>query len=279
MQANLWLIKPRLFDCARAKIARDYRLNEPATPEDLSEQVLQSLDQRAFENPLDREYDNNEIFRAVVRALGSNNRSWRSFLVNHDEIEQLLFGYRVEKVRQHPPNLLDLARLLPGQTGRADARAILHWMNRLAETRNYYAAIVRAAAEIQNRFKDRDGHFMPFHNLFLCIVAHFTNDRMQSRKWPGMGFALGSEFLRNLHWNGFKPDRHIKRLLSHWTKDQIDVHQATERLQFVIGRKDRALLDNLSSSLIGMEITPKYYKANLSQVDNLIWLLGAYVEK
>jgi len=22
-------------------------------------------------------------------------------------------------------------------------------------------------------------------------------------------FSLGSEFLRNLHWNGFKPDRHI----------------------------------------------------------------------
>jgi hypothetical protein len=89
-----------------------------------------------------------------------------------------------------------------------------------------------------------------------------------------MGFVLGSEILRNLHWNGFKPDRHIKRLLSRWTDNQIDVAASVGRLQRIIGRKDRALSDNLKWSLIGMEITPDDQKMNFL---NLIISFGCLV--
>jgi hypothetical protein len=282
MRANLQLIKERLFDCAGEKIARDYQLDVPATAEELSQQLLQLIDQQAWENPLNQKYDNSVIFRAVVRTLGSNSRKWTTCLTNELQIRQILCGFRVEEVDRNPPNCFELARLLSGQTATADACAILNWAHRLSETQNYYASVVQASSEIQRRVsKEHQDPYMPSHKLFLSVVAHFTDAsfRSRSRKWPGMGFVLGSEFLRNLHWNGFKPDRHIKRLLQRWTKDQINVDQTMEQLQCIIGRRDGALSENLRWSLIGMEITPEDHRANFSQFDNLIWLLGAYVEK
>jgi len=281
MQANLQLIKQRLFDCAREGIARDYQFNVPATPEELSQQVLQSLDQKACANPLDQKYDNNAIFRAVVRTLGSNSRKWTTFRSNEQKIQQILSDFRVEGVERNPPNCFDLARLLPDQTATADACAILNWAHLLSENQNYYATVVEASDRLQHRFNEREGQYIPSHKLFLCVVAHFTDSShgAQARKWPGMGFVLGSEFLRNLHWNGFKPDRHIKRLLNRWTNDQINVQQAMEHLRHVIGHRDSALSDNLRWSLTGMEITPDDHRANFSQFDNLLWLLGAYVER
>jgi hypothetical protein len=236
--------------------------------------VLQSMEQQAWQNPLEQKYDNDAVFRAVVRTLGSNSRQWSAFLSNEPQIAHILSDFRLEEVRRNPPDGFELARLLPGLTATADARGILNWAHRLADNHDYYASVVSAAIEMQHRFEE-----MPSQELFLCVVAHFTDHRHQSRKWPGMGFALGCELLRNLHWNGFKPDRHIKRLLKRWTKDQINVQEAMERLRGVIGRMDGTLSDNLKWSLIGMEITPDDHRTNLSQFDNLVWLLGAYVEK
>jgi hypothetical protein len=281
MRANLELIKQRLFEWARERIARDYRFNVPATPEELSQQVLQSLGQKACANPLNQNYDNDAVFHAAVRTLGSNSRKWATFLSNEPKLNRILSGFRVEEVGRTPPNCFDLAKLLPGQTATADARAILNWAHLLSRNQNYYASVVEASARIQNRLAEREKDDDISHRLFMCVVAHFTNSSRgaQTRKWPGMGYVLGSEFLRNLHWNGFKPDRHIKRLLTRWTNDQIDVQQAIEQWRHVIGRKDRALSENLRLSLTGMEITPDDHKANFSQFDNLLWLLGAYVEK
>jgi thermostable 8-oxoguanine DNA glycosylase len=99
------------------------------------------------------------------------------------------------------------------------------------------------------------------------------------RKWPGVGFALGAEFLRNVGWNGFKPDRHIKRLLQHWTKGQIDVQPQLNHLITLIDSSGAELKENLSCLLTGISIATNDYKNKLSHLDNLIWLLGAYVEK
>lgn len=266
MRVDVQLIKQRLFDGVRERIARDYGFSVPATADELSQQVLRSLDQQTCENPLTQQFDNDAVFRAAVRALGSNSRKWATFLNNERQIEQLLSSFRVREVERHPPNCLDLARLLPGITATADARAILNWARLLSEKRDYYSTVIVAGA---NRIQ------LPPQLRFLGVITHFT-DPAHPHKWPGMGFALGSEFLRNLRWNGFKPDRHIKRLLARWTKGEIDIQSAMDQLLGVIGRKDRALLDNLQWSLTGMEISPDDH---FSRLDNLIWLLGAYVER
>jgi hypothetical protein len=281
MRANLQLIKQRLFDCARERIARDYQFNVPGSPDELSEQVLRSLDQQAFENAVNQEYENDFIFRAVVRTIGNNSRKWTTFLAMESNISRVLSNYCVEEVVKNPPKCFELAKLLPGQTATADASAVLNWAQMLSENHHYYANVARAAREIHQRFGECEGEHLTLNKLFLCVVAHFADPsrRAKDRKWWGMGFTLGSEFLRNLHWNGFKPDRHIKRLLNRWTDGQVDVLPAAREVQRVIRRSDAALLDNLRWSLIGMEITPDDHRANFSQFDNLIWLLGVYVEK
>jgi hypothetical protein len=111
----------------------------------------------------------------------------------------------------------------------------------------------------------------------------------QWTKPPGMGLPLTSEFLRNLGWSGFKPDRHIRRLFDRWfgqmEPDRVRV-QRTERLiseamkvlvpsHTVCHRP--ALRTHLRYSLLGVAASPD--GISYSSVDNLVWLLGAYVEK
>jgi hypothetical protein len=272
MQVDVKAIKGRLFECAASKIARDYGFNLPSDPEQLARQVLQELDQQPTENPVDQKFDNDAIFRAAVRALGSNSRRWATFRRNERAIMEMLYHYQVQKVVESPPIQADLAKLLQGQTASGDARAVLAWARLLSNDSNYYDNIVRAAENLKG---------LPVHERFLCIVAHFTDGSKKAkiRKWPGMRFALGSEFLRNLRWNGFKPDRHVKRLLDRWTKGKADVHQDVQRVLRIIGRSDRELMDNLKWAFIGASVAPDDYSANFSQLDNIIWLLGAYVEK
>jgi hypothetical protein len=97
-------------------------------------------------------------------------------------------------------------------------------------------------------------------------------------KLPGMGIALTSEFLRNLKWDGFKVDRHIKRLFGRWFPEIATVDEKRmEQLLSIIGRSNRDLRDFLRFSLIGVAATPE--STLLSEVDNFVWLLAAYVEK
>lgn len=283
MPANVALIKQRLFDRALEPIARDYNLGSRVTADQLVQGVLESLDQLPVDAPLNQQCDNSVVFRAVVRALGSNNRKWTTFTANEVKIEEMLSGFDLGRIAKERPHCFELARLLPGTTATADACAILHWAHRLHTNVSYYAAqIVNASSEIQNTFRRKVGRAIEQHELFLCVVAHFTDPSKarRDRKWPGMGFPLGSEFLRNLHWNGFKPDRHLKRLLlERWTTNQINVQDQLKDLRTVISWDSPDLTENLKCSLIGMQIAPDDFRSNLSQFDNLIWLLGAYVEK
>ena len=93
-----------------------------------------------------------------------------------------------------------------------------------------------------------------------------------------MGYALTSEMLRNLRWDGYKVDRHIMRLLDRWVPDVVDACQGrAAELASLVGTRNQNLLEMLSFSLAGMAIAPD--NVPRSHVDNLIWALGAYVEK
>ena len=64
-----------------------------------------------------------------------------------------------------------------------------------------------------------DGEVVPVLAAFLGSPSRRAKKRwlppsgVESWKAPGMQLALASEFLRNLHWDGFKPDRHIRRMM------------------------------------------------------------------
>ena len=93
------------------------------------------------------------------------------------------------------------------------------------------------------------------------------------------GFVLACEFLRNLYWDGFKPDRHIQRLLGRWfPEDTADLSARAGRLATeVIGSRSESLVEPLQFALLGMQVSPP--GELFSKVDNLLWVLGAYVEK
>lgn len=281
MKINIDIVKERLFECAKEKIARDYHIAAPTSPQELSQRVLHALDQHICENPLTQHYDNNVVFKAAVRSLASNMRKWGTFLAQEDKITGLLKNYIIENVSLSPPSISVLREALTGQTSTQDARSILGWLDLLSQRPSYYdEVIVKVSWEIVARAKDTQVDLMP-HVLFLCVAGYLSNPPPIRRevKWPGMGFALGSEFLRNLGWNGFKPDRHIKRLFDSWvgTRLDVDIAPSVEIVQKLIGRCDSLTAENAKYSLIGIKISPDGY--SFSEIDNLVWLLGAYVEK
>lgn len=96
-------------------------------------------------------------------------------------------------------------------------------------------------------------------------------------KLPGMGFALASEFLRNLQWRGFKPDTHVKRLFDSWLKDQLSTFESrAAALAGAIGVTTKEARENIQYSLAGLSITPS--DQSPSKIDNLVWLIGANIE-
>lgn len=72
-----------------------------------------------------------------------------------------------------------------------------------------------------------------------------------------------------------RPPHH--RLLRLWVPELADTAELdVARLCTLIGSRNQSLRYFLKYSLIGIVITPD---GNYSRADNLIWMLGAYLEK
>lgn len=297
MEIDIPAIKARLFanETVRSRIARDYGLTTvPTNADGFAADVLHKLGQRPSQAPLDQEFSNTDVFRAAVRALGSNQRKWADYLRVEPQIAEVLCGFDpVESNRRARAE--DIARWLPGQSKNADARAMIDWAKLLSSGVNYYQSIRRLGAAFRSLSANVYSEPLTDAELLLCIVGYLGKppskwagaDYLDSatRELPyiywktrGMGYVLASEFLRNLGWNGFKPDRHIARLLSRWLPEQGQiVLGSVHRLAALIGCTAQPLESYLTYSLIGNSVAPAGLP--LSQVDNLVWLLGSYVEK
>lgn len=295
-------IRQRLFDDrkVRARLVRDYGLSEPSTPDELARSLVASFRQLPVAEPLNRPVDNAEVFRAAVRALASNSRSWATFLGSEGKLESLLHDYDPVKThRDFQSGHLsdsDVASCLPGQTMTGDSEAIRKWAQLLSNDELYYPRIQGLGRAIQQVSKTQCGSTIGYAELMMCIVGgmgeappkrwrcgaflpehlhHFTPEEW---KLPGMGYVLGSEFLRNLGWSGFKPDRHVQRLFDLWCPELLqEVRQRSIELQGLLGTRRKPFAEYLQYSLVGLQVTPK--ECTHSQVDNLVWSLGAYVEK
>jgi hypothetical protein len=92
-------------------------------------------------------------------------------------------------------------------------------------------------------------------------------------KINGMGVALASEFLRNLGWPSFKPDRHIIEMLNKWytEPEQNDlVKSDVDAVCRVFGRIGAADFRLLRISLLGAKTTPP--GTSINYADQLVWL-------
>lgn len=283
----------------RERLCADYGLPKPASADDFVNSLVEAFDQRPHKDPVDVDRSPRDVFRAAVRSLGSNSRPWTSFLRREPELAALLEDYDPDaawrKVVHGRISAKDLLTFFPGQTRRTDARSAVAWARR-ASTRDFDREVRALAGALSIRSSEEHGeeirtdHLMPTLVAFLAYppgsrwpgytalrVTGVTDDPAEL-KLPGMGPALGSEFFRNLGWSGFKPDRHIMRLLDRWAPEVVEAQRpGASRLAQVVGRRDRGTLDYLAYSLAGQELTPE--GSHFSVADNLMWALGAYVEK
>lgn len=230
-------------------------------------------------------------FRAAALSIASNMRFWRN--LDQAGLADVLGDFTPEVAKD--ADVDDIAQFLPGQTRGGDARGIIAWANLLCDQPNYYNdEIVRVA----NAFGNAATPNLPPAQVFLTVAAYFSAADGSCpaverpplvRKWPQMGFALGSEFLRNLGWNGFKPDTHIIRLLApRWQLACADVESEMLYLEELLGRRGRtptpymprsrsqpSLRCQLLVGLTGVAMTPH---DDYSRMDNLLWLLASEVE-
>ena len=282
------------------RIVRDYGfVSRPDSPVELARALWSEFGQTPVDDPHVQRPTNAVVFRAAVRAIGSNSRAWATYLKNEPELEGLLLGFDPSAVSaavsSRQLNAGALKALLPGQSSSGDARAIVKWAERLSGTGQFHDELRSVATCFEDLAQqDLPGGFQQ-GELFLCVVGFFgyppnrwlkkanLPDEWRSRsaeqwKLPGMGYALTSEMLRNLRWDGYKVDRHIMRLLARWAPDLVEASRGRAlELAELVGSTNRELLDVLAYSLAGMKLAPE--DVPRSHVDNLIWALGAYVEK
>jgi hypothetical protein len=295
-------IKRRLYEDVgiRNRLIRDYGLDyEPPDPESFACALLLKLGQAPVKDPLSKTYSNNDVFRAAVRAIGSNSRTWATFLLHETQLSNLLYGYDPEHtnnaVEQGILKAHDLKLCLPGQSSSKDAAAILCWARLLAETCDYYAFVSDLGLAFSHLAEAVYKRPLSNADFLLCVAGYlgkppaawsgeqFLGSAGRSvilarRKTPGMSYTLASEFLRNLGWTGFKPDRHVIRLFDNWLPyGTAEVDSQVQDLVQLIGNNPKDLHVFLAYSSLGIRISPPGVPH--SHVDNLIWLLGAYVEK
>ena len=274
----------------RKQIYDDYGTEDSGTPQNLADRLVRSFDQtpqkgHSWEDPL----ENRCVFRAAVLAIGSNSRKWATFLQHERRLRDILFGYDPASVRKKLHSGQSMEReikgCLPGQTDGRDCRAILRWAELLGDGPPYYNSLVELRRKIAALPQVQDNEAVPLVAGVLGMGSQRINERwpppgsLATWKAPGMGFTLACEFLRNLHWGTFKPDRHIQRLLGRWFPEGAAglEERASQLAREVFGSRSQQLVKPLQFSLLGMQVSPP--DRHLNEVDNLVWLLGAYVEK
>ncbi len=292
---NLDLVEQQLFadPKVRDRLVKDYGLSPaPTTPAELSRGLVTAFGQRPLPDPLNANVSYRDVYRAAVLALASNSRSWSSFIAREPQLAELLRGYDPQAVASAVATGAltagDLAACIPGQTSSADARAMLSWADLIANAGGYYQRVV-AIARAFERAGAGEHEVVPCVSAFLghppsdkmlakCLPGLVRPAGLETSKAPGMGATLASEFLRNLGWSGFKPDRHIQRLFSAWFPEVVKgCHERAVELAALVGRRAKDVVAFFTFSLVGHAVTPP--GRTLSEADNLVWALGAYVEK
>lgn len=284
-------ISARLFgDCkTRQTLCGDFKIEDAGGPMDMADRLVESLGQALPREGETEEPDDQKVFRAAALAIASNMRTWSRVLCCLKEFESLLEHYDpvafARKVEADPALVRSVMACLPGLTTRKDTEAIVEWANRLESSPDYLNELKDLKSDVEAEV--RDGEAVP---ILAAILGMPTRTRRMEKRWPppsgmeswkapGMRIALASEFLRNLHWPGFKPDTHIMRLIGRWFPEVVAAEsgRAEDLARKVLGSGRQEIIAGLKFSLAGMAVTPK--GCCFTKADNLVWALGAYVEE
>lgn len=289
MKIDLEKVQNRLFEKAtvRRRISKDFGIaQDPVDAKHFVSLVVDALKQPVAVEPLEQAVTNGEVFRAAAWALGSNSRNWCNFLRKEEQIKELLEGYdpraALLSFQKHPEILNRIESYLAGKTASQDAMSMFEWALILSKERDFYKEIVKVGRKFRDDYKAAHAETLDDFDLALCIVGHFAYKSCSGEfKFPGMSHALASEFLKNLGWSCFKPDIHIQRLFDIWfagQNPQLINQRKLVALESLIlgGKKDKELRTFLNYAMLGKTVSPE--NSNYSRVDNMVWLLGKYIE-
>jgi len=235
--------------------------------------------------------NNREVFRAAVLALASNQRSWTTVVANEGRLRDACADFDPETVARDPEQRRPLlSAALAGVTRSADVSAVLNWAAEL-DTEAQYSAYLDAlesrchaiaGSQLQLTMPQVTALVASIGGFGLSVADHPVDAFGFSRKFAGMQGALGSEFLRNLGWPGFKPDRHIMRLLDKWVAERPEwgsvqeaASQDADRLLQALGRRNKVLRGFLYYSRLGELLTPP--SIPVTRADQLVWLYGSQI--
>ena len=227
-------------------------------------------------------HDNRIVFRAAARAIGSNNRRWVDFQKVERKLAEETGGFDpTYTAKRGDEGTAAMKALLKGLTSTRDSDAIMHWARRLDVPDSFNACLLDWRRLIASSAAQRGVTLShPELTAVIALALGAPGAHLQSGpfplKAPGMGPTLASEFLRNLGWSGFKPDRHVMRLFGCWFPEDGSIRARARTLLSLLGlREEKAHLDFLYYSLLGAERSPGGMPVR--QVDNLVWLYGAMV--
>jgi hypothetical protein len=277
-------IRQTLFQTTQfaEKIRKQYRIEDEIVGEQLEKRVFELLGQQQHD-PLEAHWTNNQVFEKAVLALGSNSRPWGAFLATLPQLRTQLSDFDVSRVSKWVDELgivecvNQLRRHLQGQTSRGDARGILRVAQILAKNPAYYERL-RTAYFFVKKLSGRKIS-EPAAAASLCVALLLGNARYASlaarfsiTKLPGMGVTLACEFLRNMGWSGFKPDRHVTEMMQIWYGDleRQNLESDIAEISRIFGRIAGSDLPLLRTSLLGARETPPGTPIN--QADQLVWL-------
>ena len=282
-----------IFDDERIaeRIRRDYGIEARLVGPILRDAVFDALGQLESENE-ERLWSREELLLAAVRAVASNSRSWARVRKVLPEVESIALGGLFTPLT--PDDVRRVGEQLGGQTGNADARAIAKWVECiqlgvdvgrvLRETRSSLSASLVGPA------KSSPMLVIGVATVIGCGRKPSNLDSRFAFKAPGMGPALSAEFLRNLGWPTFKPDRHIARLFREWLSDStlwVDAWHDTFALANLLRFRSTPQISTgfadgpptprevLHLARLGEMVTPPGW--SLNRMDQLVWLTGVYL--
>ncbi len=296
----------------RKKIIRDFGLDKIdgdsgvrkyviSCPSDLSNALVDVLEQEAVAAPEKKIHDTSEIFEAAVLAIASSANNWTVVQKNIPEIRIALRDFDASAVhKKGVANTIDsLPKLIGGQSPADNVKYILDWAEKLHDNPEFFTtAIERTFNDISIRLDDlcnglvhRKGIKLPIATL--CLAGIFSDP---AKSWTikgvpklrGMGVPIACEFMRNLKWNCFKPDRHIVwavEIFDHqmrraaWHKEALEV---CDQIYDIVGKRNKDLKKNIEAALLCIYATPEGYggtretvDTSYSRADNLLW---AYIK-
>lgn len=223
-----------------------------------------------------KDVDNAKILKAAALALASNQRRWED-VKEDDLIDALKNPCDDDSLRK------SLSACLKGGTVESDVTAMIKWR---ALLQHYPSFAEEVLDPIVSRFinapalEDDNEHGLSDVEKTALISASFVekkNDRCPeicNKIAIGMLVPLASEFFRNLGRPGFKPDRHIKALLTLWMPNLPQAMKRAEQLNqrhFLNRTQERVRM--LAYCILGDWFTRG--EEDKTRADQIIWTYGS----